>query len=105
MGCPLPRIWQAAGVRFRIFGQPMGVWRNHMPEGMRLKSEGFASSLSDPRGNSPCDHYCQDKGIKYEDVGEPVHIETFISYGLEFQTESSFPILKKSWLSQCEKLR
>jgi len=75
----------ARGVRFRIFGNPMGIWRNHMPKGMCLKSEGFASSLSDPRGEFPLRRYCEQQGIKYDDVGEPVHLETFVEYGLAFQ--------------------
>jgi thioredoxin reductase len=73
------------GVRFRIFGRPMSVWQEHMPKGMRLKSEGFASSLSDPHSQFELRHYCQQQGIKYEDVGEPVHLETFVAYGHEFQ--------------------
>jgi cation diffusion facilitator CzcD-associated flavoprotein CzcO len=35
-------------VDFRIFGSPMEFWLKSMPEGMHLKSEGFASSLYDP---------------------------------------------------------
>lgn len=73
------------GVSFRIFGHPMSIWRDHMPKGMRLKSEGFASSLSEPSGQFTLRNYCQQKGITYDDVGEPVHIETFIAYGQAFQ--------------------
>ena len=75
----------ASGVRFRIFGKPMSIWQEHMPKGMRLKSEGFASSLSDPRSEFPLRLYCQQQGIKYADVGEPVKLSTFIAYGLAFQ--------------------
>jgi thioredoxin reductase len=75
----------SSGVRFRIFGQPMSVWQKHMPKGMRLKSEGFASSLSDPQSQFTLRRYCQQEGIGYSDVGEPVRLETFIAYGLEFQ--------------------
>lgn len=75
----------AIGVQFRIFGHPMSIWQNHMPRGMRLKSEGFASSLSDPRSEFPLRLYCQQQGIKYDDVGEPVKLETFVAYGLAFQ--------------------
>lgn len=73
------------GVSFRIFGNPMSVWRDHMPKGMRLKSEGFASSLSDPGATFTLRHFCQQEGIRYEDVGEPVELSTFIAYGLAFQ--------------------
>src|SRR5579863_5698028 len=75
----------ASGIRFRIFGHPMSVWQRHMPKGMRLKSEGFASSLSDPRSEFPLRHYCQQEGIEYADVGDPVRLETFVAYGLAFQ--------------------
>src|ERR1700722_1558411 len=39
---------RARGIDFRIFGRPMQSWRAHMPIGMHLKSEGFATNLSDP---------------------------------------------------------
>jgi 2-polyprenyl-6-methoxyphenol hydroxylase-like FAD-dependent oxidoreductase len=40
------------GLPFRIFASPMQSWRSDMPAGMFLKSEGFASSLSDPASSS-----------------------------------------------------
>jgi thioredoxin reductase len=52
---------------------------------MRLKSEGFASSLSDPQGEFTLEAFCRDKGIQYADVGLPVSLESFIEYGREFQ--------------------
>jgi cation diffusion facilitator CzcD-associated flavoprotein CzcO len=70
---------------FRIFGEPMSFWSRHMPRGMRLKSEGFASSLSDPKSEFPLRVFCRDRGIAYADVGLPVSLETFIAYGCEFQ--------------------
>jgi thioredoxin reductase len=70
---------------FRIFGEPMRFWSRSMPRGMRLKSEGFASSLSDPDGEFTLKAYCGEKGIAYADIGLPVALETFIDYGCEFQ--------------------
>jgi thioredoxin reductase len=70
---------------FRIFGEPMHFWSAHMPRGMRLKSEGFASSLYDPGGEFTLEHYCQEQGLPYAHVGLPVPLETFIAYGREFQ--------------------
>jgi cation diffusion facilitator CzcD-associated flavoprotein CzcO len=70
---------------FRIFGKPMSSWRNHMPTGMSLKSDGFASSLYDPGSKFTIAHYCAERGIAYEAVGLPVAIKTFIDYGMEFQ--------------------
>jgi cation diffusion facilitator CzcD-associated flavoprotein CzcO len=76
---------RALGVDFRIFGNPMHTWLTHMPKGMRLKSEGFASSLYDPNSTFTLQAYCKEKGIAYSDIGLPVPLEVFASYGLEFQ--------------------
>jgi len=76
---------QAAGVNFRIFGHPMHTWLTHMPKGMRLKSEGFASSLYDPNSSFTLQSYCKEMGIPYANIGLPVPLEVFASYGLEFQ--------------------
>jgi NADPH-dependent glutamate synthase beta subunit-like oxidoreductase len=72
-------------VSFRIFGEPMRFWSRHMPRGMHLKSEGFASNLSDPGGEFTLRDFCREQGIDYADVGLPVALETFIAYGREFQ--------------------
>jgi thioredoxin reductase len=69
----------------RVFGTPMNSWAKHMPQGMHLKSEGFASNLYDRNDEFPLAKYCGDHGIPYGDIGVPVAIETFIGYGLEFQ--------------------
>jgi cation diffusion facilitator CzcD-associated flavoprotein CzcO len=69
----------------RIFGQPMRSWTHHMPQGMSLKSEGFASDLYDPESKFPLKAYCAEKRIDYADVALPVKLDTFINYGLEFQ--------------------
>jgi thioredoxin reductase len=76
---------KARGVDFRIFGSPMHFWLSHMPKGMRLKSEGFASSLYDPDSKFTLEAYCKEKGIAYAHIGRPVPLEVFSSYGLEFQ--------------------
>lgn len=73
------------GIDFRIFGRPMHTWLNHMPRGMRLKSEGFASYLYDPGMKFTLADYCKEYGLHYADIGSPVPIETFTAYGLEFQ--------------------
>jgi hypothetical protein len=74
-----------SGRRFRIFGVPMQTWRERMPAGMRLKSDGFASSLYDPSGEFPFSRFCQDRGIPYSPLGLPVELQAFCDYGLEFQ--------------------
>src|SRR5690348_17153610 len=76
---------RAQGMQFRIFGQPMHSWRTQMPEGMLLKSEGFASSISDPDDSYPLARFCAERSVPYADIGLPVPIGTFIDYGMEFQ--------------------
>jgi thioredoxin reductase len=76
---------RAQQLSFRIFGEPMANWREHMPRGMSLKSEGFASDLYDPEGRFTLRHYCAEKGLPYNDVGAPIPLEAFCAYGLEFQ--------------------
>jgi thioredoxin reductase len=63
----------------------MSFWTQHMPTGMKLKSEGFASSLYDPASAFTLDVYCKEKGIPYKDIGLPVPLKVFSDYGLEFQ--------------------
>jgi thioredoxin reductase len=75
----------ARDVDFRIFGDPMSAWSKHMPKGMSLKSEGFASSLSDPASEFTLGQYCREEGLPYADTGLPVPLETFVEYGLAFQ--------------------
>lgn len=76
-----------AGADFRIFGNPMSRWRWNMPKGMLLKSDGFASNLSDPSGKFTLRSYCSRMGLPYDDRGVPVPIETFTGYSLDFQSQ------------------
>ncbi len=88
---------KAAGVDFRIFGSPMEFWLKHMPKGMHLKSEGFASSLYDPGSTFTLEAYCKERGLPYAHIGTPVPLETFSSYGLEFQ-KRFVPELEEQWV-------
>ncbi len=74
-----------AGVSFRIFGRPMDSWRDHMPKGMFLKSDGFASTIDDPDREFTLKQYCSNSGIPYADLGIPVSRDTFVEFGLAFQ--------------------
>jgi thioredoxin reductase len=76
----------ARGLRFRIFGRPMEAWRTAMPEGMRLKSPGRASNLSDPSGTHTLERFCADNGCEYSDWDLAVPVETFVQYGEWFQS-------------------
>jgi thioredoxin reductase len=74
-----------SGIPFRIFGRPMDSWLAHMPKGMMLKSDGFASDIYDPKSAFTLKQFCAERGIEYADTGVPVRLETFTAYGLAFR--------------------
>lgn len=84
-GLSLAAHLRGARIPFRIFGSPMDSWRRHMPEGMLLKSDGFASNLSDPDGAFTLEQYCAREGIEYHPTDLPVRLAAFSAYGLAFQ--------------------
>lgn len=73
------------GVPCRIFGRLMDSWSEHMPKGMMLKSDGFASNIWDPHGDLTLQKFCAQRGIAYGDTGCPVKLDTFVAYGAAFQ--------------------
>jgi thioredoxin reductase len=75
---------RARGIEHRIFGSPMQVWREQMPTGMNLKSEGFVSNLSTPVHRNTLAEYCAPRGI---DPAATISLATFIGYGLWFQQQ------------------
>jgi FAD-dependent urate hydroxylase len=74
---------RAAGLSTRNFGRPMSAWAEHMPAGMLLKSEVWASHLGDPLGRYGYDAYCQEHNLPYE-YANPIPLETFVAYGRWF---------------------
>jgi cation diffusion facilitator CzcD-associated flavoprotein CzcO len=76
---------QSTRTDFRIFGKPLYRWRAQMPKGMFLKSEGRASSLSDPDGIHTLARYCAEHGLPYAETGIPVPLEDFSEYAMSFQ--------------------
>jgi thioredoxin reductase len=80
-GLSLAAHLRANGIACRQFGKPMSLWRDAMPAGMYLKSQGFASNLSDPRGTHTLAAFCAETARPYADYGLPVSIETFVAYG------------------------
>jgi cation diffusion facilitator CzcD-associated flavoprotein CzcO len=92
-----------AGVPSRIFGRPMDTWVSHMPKGMMLKSDGFASDLYDPQGALTLKRFCAERGIPYADTGKPVPLEIFCSYGLAFR-ERMVPDLEETNVNYVERV-
>ncbi len=87
---------------FQIFGEPMQFWRDHMPKGMHLKSDGFASNLYDPKCAYALRHYCQEQGINYKDTRLPVELDTFVKYGIAFKTRF-VPQLRSNYIVNIDK--
>lgn len=83
---------RAANVPFRIFGKPMHLWAQHMPKGLTLKSDGFASNLSAPGNPFTLRDYCHDTGQPYADIGWRTPLDTIIGYGIAFQQRQVGPI-------------
>lgn len=92
----------ARGADFRIFGEPLNTWRKHMPQGMSLKSDGFASNLSSPEPGSTLADYCAERGLPYDDMNIPVPLDTFIAYGLDFQ-QRFVPMLERQGVTRVER--
>ena len=86
-GLSLAAHLRRAGVSTRQFGELMHPWRTAMPEGMFLKSQGFASNLSDPDRTHTLAAFCKVTGHPYADYGLPVPLQTFIEYGQWFAAE------------------
>jgi FAD-dependent urate hydroxylase len=86
-GLSLAAHLRQAGVSVRQFGLPMQLWRDFMPEGMFLKSQGFASNLSSPGGTHTLEAFCHATGRPYADYGLPVPLDTFVAYGQWFREE------------------
>ena len=101
-GLSLAAHLQAQRIHFGIFGPAMEVWRQHMPQGMLLKSDGFASNLSDPDGSFTLKQFCHARGLAYDDTRVPVPLETFVEYALAFQ-EKLVPQLDSRRVAKIER--
>jgi thioredoxin reductase len=70
----------ALGIDHVIAGRPMDTWRTHMPDGMLMKSEPYASTIASPDGRHHVAAYCQSRGLDYVDRVGPLTRERFLDY-------------------------
>src|SRR5205809_7095385 len=84
-GLSIAAHFRHRGIPFRILRRPMDSWLAHMLKGMMLKSDGFGSNIYDPDADFTLKQFCAERRIEYSDLGLPVGLETFSSYGLAFQ--------------------
>lgn len=68
------------GVAHQIVGRPMNTWRAHMPAGMLLKSEPYASEIASPQGGYDLSAYYKLRGFDYINRAVPVSLERFLGY-------------------------
>jgi cation diffusion facilitator CzcD-associated flavoprotein CzcO len=69
------------GMDVKVFGRPMSFWRDHMPQGMFLRSPRQASSLA-PMPGLRLEDYEHEHGLA---PAKPLPIETFVDYTMWFQ--------------------
>ncbi|MDR2986822.1 MAG: NAD(P)-binding domain-containing protein [Nocardiopsaceae bacterium] len=77
----------ALDIGHRIVGRAMESWRAHMPAGMRLKSEPYASEIAAPDRGFDVRTYCEQQGIAYNHRVEPLSVDGFTDYGDWFAKE------------------
>jgi cation diffusion facilitator CzcD-associated flavoprotein CzcO len=95
-GLSLASYLADAHVSHVVIGEPMATWRRHMPRGMFLKSEGFASSIASPGNRCSLASFCSVAGRDYADTGLPVSIETFIAYGAWFEEQAVREVMPRT---------
>ncbi len=71
-------------VDVRVLGRPMSFWRDHMPEGMKLRSPRGASNLSSPSEPAQLEDFERERRLSPE---APLPLSTFVEYGCWFQEQ------------------
>jgi thioredoxin reductase len=84
-GLSLAAYLRARRHRFELFGVPLESWREHMPDGMVLKSEPFASNLWDPGRRYTLERFCAAHGIEYQPARRPLSLSRFLDYAEWFR--------------------
>jgi cation diffusion facilitator CzcD-associated flavoprotein CzcO len=87
------------GLRVAVFGKTVELWREHMPKGLLLRSHGWATNLSDPRGEYGFERFLRES--KYG-TGYPVPRNAFIEYARWFQ-ERAVPDVDETYVASIER--
>ena len=70
-GLSIAAHFRAHNIETLVIGRPMASWSANMPVGMALKSEIFASNLSDPLRQHTLENFYRARGLAYRPVGNP----------------------------------
>jgi len=89
------------GIDHVIVGKPMDTWRAHMPVGMNLKSEPYASDMSSPRSGYDVAAYCQSHGLDHVARVGPLSLERFLAYA-DWYTEQLVPDVRDLTVTQVD---
>ncbi len=81
-----------------VFGKPMQLWREYMPEGMLLRSFWWATTFSDPDKQYGLKRYLRESG---QQPFDPLPGKTIAEYGLWFQ-ENLVPYLDETFVQSIE---
>jgi hypothetical protein len=98
-GLSLAAHLRARGVEYRIFGEPLGSWKNNMPPGMLLKSFPWASNLSEPSSEFTVKQFCTERALPYHDELMPLQLSRFIEYGDAFRMRYVPDVERKTLLA------
>ena len=79
-GLSISAYLRELGVDHVIVGRPMETWRTHMPAGMLMKSEPYASAIASPRAGYDVAAYCRSHGLDYVNRVGPLTLQRFIDY-------------------------
>ena len=88
------------GLNVKIFGRPFELWREHMPQGMLLRSHWWANTISAPKHRYTFEQFLQESTL-YDKV-YPTPIEAYIAYGLWFQ-QRAVPDVDETYVSSIER--
>lgn len=73
-------------IPFRVFGKTMSMWTDHVPKGLTLKSDAFASNFASPNDEYPLKRFYQETGrTDYSPIGLRVGADVLAEYGQQFQ--------------------
>jgi FAD-dependent urate hydroxylase len=91
---------QDRGLRVAVFGKPLQLWREHMPQGMLLRSYWWATNLSDPHKKYSLEQYFH---TEEQCESDPFPREAFIRYALWFQ-KHVVPDVDETYIETIERL-
>jgi len=87
------------GLKVAVFGKTLGLWREHMPKRMLLRSHWWATNLSDPDGQYGFARFSKESRLATD---YPIPIDVFIQYGLWFQ-QQAVPEVDETYVSSIER--